>query len=48
MVRLRRWLDQPWSATLCADGSQAILWLRNTEYFLWKENDNDEVEFGEG
>ena len=44
MVRLKILLDQPRSATLCADGSQSRLWLKNIGCLLWKEYGDDEVE----
>ena len=43
VVWLRRWLDQPCYATLCVDGFQDILWLKNTVYFMWKDYGDDEV-----
>ena len=41
-------MDQPCSDTLSAGGLQAILWMKNSGYLLWKDNGNAEVEVGEG
>ena len=41
-------MGQPRSATLCADGLQAICWLQNSGCLLKKEHGDDEVEVIEG
>ena len=36
-------MDKPWSSILCADISQAKLWLLNSGYLIWEDHSDAEV-----